>query len=219
MKMMAYSAALWYNVREAMARWRHKGENTMFFDKALVREKLLAWEEILHEYSLPEWEEFPSLPLYMDQVIYLLNQYLSLLPAEHTPDRLVTPAMINNYVKLKIIPAPVKKRYGRVHLAYLVIVCLLKQTLNTNEIRKVLPLELSEPQVQDLYAAFVRTFRETKEDYREQVRHIAQPVFAQDGPPVTHLIFQVAAAANLSKMLSEQSILLRGEDAAPAENP
>ena len=116
----------------------------MLFDKALVREKLLEWEETLLSYSLPEWDAFPTLPLYMDQVIFLLNQYLSPLPQEEA-ERQVTPAMINNYVKLKIIPAPVKKRYGRVHLSYLIMVCVMKQTLNTGEIRRLLPAAASEP--------------------------------------------------------------------------
>ena len=67
-----------------------------------------AWEGMLMGGSLPAWEDFPALPLYMDQVIYLMNRYLPpLLPGE-PEEQAVTPAMINNYVKLKIIPAPVK---------------------------------------------------------------------------------------------------------------
>ena len=62
---------------------------------------------------------------------YLLNQYLTLLP-EQAGEKQVTPAMINNYVKLKIIPPPVKKRYNREHLAQLVILCVLKQVLSVS---------------------------------------------------------------------------------------
>ena len=183
------------------------------FDKTLVREKLLGWERLLRQYALPAWEEFPALPLYMDQVTYLLSQYLSLLPLEEEAERQVTPAMINNYVKLKIIPAPVKKRYGRVHLAYLVVVCILKQVLNTGEIKKLLPLTLQEEEVRALYSAFVDIFHQTSKEYAEHVRQISAPVFAQDATPVEHLIFRVAAAANVSKLLTEQLILLQGERA------
>lgn len=193
-----------------------KREMRMLFDKALVREKLLAWEEMLKGYALPGWDEFPTLPLYMDQVIYLLNQYLAMMPAEEGTDRQVTPAMINNYVKLKIVPAPVKKRYGRVHLAYLVVVCLLKQTLNTSDIRKLLPADLAEGEVRALYGAFVDIFRQASADYAANVRRVAEPVFRQEETPVAHLVFQVAAVANLSRLLAEQLILLRGD--APEEN-
>lgn len=179
------------------------------FDKALVREKMLGWEELLRQYALPSWEDFPALPLYMDQVIYLLNQYLTFLPLEDEAERQVTPAMINNYVKLKIIPAPIKKRYGRLHLAYLVVVCILKQTLNTSEIKKLIPLTLREDEVRSLYGAFVEIFHQTAIDYAGDVRQAAAPVFAQNSIPVEHLIFQVAAVANLSKRLTEQLILLQ----------
>ena len=91
-------------------------------EKTLVREKFKEWERLLEEYRLPEWEDLPALPLYMDQVIYLMNRYLSPLPRE-AEQKAVTPAMINNYVKLGIIPRPVKKRYSRVHLAFLIMVC------------------------------------------------------------------------------------------------
>ena len=38
--------------------------------------------------------------------------------------------MINNYVKLGMMSRPVKKRYSRAHLASLVMVCVLKQTIS-----------------------------------------------------------------------------------------
>lgn len=43
--------------------------------------------------------------------------------------------MINNYVKLKLIPKPDKKKYGREHLAYLVAITILKQVLTIPEVR------------------------------------------------------------------------------------
>ena len=176
-------------------------------EKSLVRGKLLEWEDALAEYALPEWEEFPGLPLYMDQVIYLLNQYLS-SRIDGEDEKLVTPAMINNYVKLRIIPRPDKKRYGRVHLAYLVIVCMLKQTLNSSEIRKVMPLTKDEDGVRAMYTEFVGTFREAKEHFRCEVRKTAEPILTSEGPPVTRLIFHAAAAANLSRLLTKQIIRL-----------
>ena len=181
------------------------------FDKALVREKLLGWEELLRGYSLPEWETFPSLPLYMDQVVYLLNRYLSPLPAEGE-ERLVTPAMINNYVKLKIIPAPVKKRYSREHLAYLVMVCVMKQTLNTADIRRLLPPNPDEETARATYAAFVGAFHGMKNYFAGEVRKASKPIWEENGAAVSQLIFEASAAANLSKLLAEQLILLGTEE-------
>ena len=188
----------------------------MLFDKALVREKLLHWERLVQSYRLPDWEELPTLPLYMDQVVYLLNQYLS-LPVSAGEDRIVTPAMINNYVKLKIIPAPVRKRYGRVHLAYLMMVCVMKQTLNTADIRKLLPGGPDEETARETYAAFMSAFHEMKESFAGEVRQAALPVLETDQIPVNRLVFKASAAANLSKLLAEQLILLGTEETKDAE--
>ena len=183
----------------------------MVFDKELVRGKLKEWESLLGGFSFPAWEDFPALPLYMDQVIYLLNEYLSLLPPAQEEERLVTPAMINNYVKLKIIPAPVKKRYGRVHLAYLVIVCALKQALNTSDIRRLMPADLPQDTVRDMYNGFVQIVEEAKQAYCDTVRAWATPVLQSSETPVAYLVFRAAVSANLAKLMSQQLILLRPE--------
>ena len=43
--------------------------------------------------------------------------------------------MVNNYVKLRLIPKPIKKRYNKVHLAYLIAISILKQVMTIEEIR------------------------------------------------------------------------------------
>lgn len=190
----------------------------MFFDKAMVRQKLQEWGKTLADYSLPGWEDFPALPLYMDQVIYLLNGYLSPVPVHPEEDPIVTPAMINNYVKLKIVPAPVKKRYDRLHLAYLVMVCVLKQTMNTGDIKRLLPADLPEDAVRSLYAAFVKTVDEIKGSFCESVRQAARPVLEKDGLPVTQLVFRCAVAGNLYKQAAVHLVSLQGQGEKPGES-
>ena len=179
----------------------------MVNDKALIRDKMIAWEEQLNSWSLPAWEDFPALPLYMDQVIYLLNGYLR-FPAEEEAENSVTPAMINNYVKLKIIPPPVKKRYGKLHLAYLMMVCALKQTVSTAEIRKIVPLGLDEAAARTLYEGFRAVFLREREAFRQAVRQAARPVLAGDNEPAAHLVFHAAAEASLYQMLAERLLNL-----------
>ena len=111
----------------------------MLYDKQQIASKLLHWEEFLHEFRLPVWDELPQIELYMDQVIVLLNEYLSYFVYEGNDEKLITAAMVNNYVKMKLVPAPVRKKYGRVHLAYLIMICTLKQTLSMAVVKKMLP--------------------------------------------------------------------------------
>ena len=78
----------------------------MFYNKSLIAAKLRRWEKYLNNYTLPKWDELPTIDLYMDQVIALLNQYLDFLPKDDVKDeKIVTPVAINNYVRMKIMPA------------------------------------------------------------------------------------------------------------------
>lgn len=79
----------------------------MQYDKSLVAHKLLRWDKFITDYHLPEWDSIPDFGLYMDQVIVLLEQYLSFIPTPAgAKEHIVTSATINNYVRLKIMPAP-----------------------------------------------------------------------------------------------------------------
>lgn len=70
--------------------------------KAALANKFDEWESYLGALKLPAWDELPTLELYMDQVVIILNDYLGMYAAGE--DKTVTQAMINNYVKQKLIP-------------------------------------------------------------------------------------------------------------------
>lgn len=190
----------------------------MMHDKALVTEKLRKWERFLQEYALPTWDMLPGIDLYMDQVIVLLTQYLNFLPREDGGENVTTPAMINNYVKMKVLPPPVKKRYSRVHLAYLIIVCMLKQTLGIAMVQQILPCDASEEKVHAVYDAFARMHKVVSTTFATQVRAAATPVLLSaepDDSAVGCLILQSAIAASLFKLLTEKLISLGADGAIP----
>lgn len=111
--------------------------------------------EKLSVHKLPRWEAFPDIELYMDQVVAVMEKALSLyIPCDSEENKIITPSIINNYVKLKVIPAPEKKRYSREHLAYLVMICILKQTLSISSIVKIIELQLSDKSIDKLYNEF-----------------------------------------------------------------
>lgn len=100
---------------------------------ASVTEEMLA-------YRCPRYQEFPKIPLYRDQVLDCLNGWLQPLCA--WPDQVpVTAAMINNYVKLKLVAPPVKKKYAPEQLAQLFCVLLLKQVFSISEIQSLLLIQ------------------------------------------------------------------------------
>lgn len=93
------------------------------------------------KHKIPYWEDLPEIDLYMDQVIALMDKYLSFHKTDENSG-VVTHSMINNYVKLGIMPAPVKKKYSREHIAYLIMICTLKQCLPISEIKHLINLRV-----------------------------------------------------------------------------
>lgn len=89
--------------------------------------------EEIRAYHFPRWKEWPGIELYMDQVISLLEDNLSIF-YEDLSVKPVTSTMINNYVKQKIIVPSKNKKYQRDHLAYLYILFLLKPVLSLTDI-------------------------------------------------------------------------------------
>lgn len=164
------------------------------------------WNQKIADFKLPDWEELPVFELYMDQVIKLLNGYLDIYSKASKDHKGITQSMINNYVKLKIIPSPEKKKYSRVHLAYLIIVCILKQTLSISTIQNIIPLGLNEDQVKNIYTSFVKNQRKAYEYVSDNVSKVANNILInEDGAPdrINDIIMQVANSANIFKMLSE----------------
>jgi hypothetical protein len=82
--------------------------------------------------------EMPRIELYLDQVLSLVSTELSFMCV--TSDKLVTGSMVNNYVKQRIVPAPVRKRYTRRHLATLLFVCAFKRVLSIAQIGQLFML-------------------------------------------------------------------------------
>lgn len=97
--------------------------------------------------TLPSWQELPDIELYMDQLTGLVNRYLG----NTAKDRMLTPSMVNNYVKMKVMPAPVKKKYSRTHLMYLIVICILKQVMPLSDVDTVLRDGLDQESPEEFY--------------------------------------------------------------------
>ena len=189
----------------------------MQYDKSLVAHKLLRWDKFITDYHLPEWDSIPDFGLYMDQVIVLLEQYLSFIPTPAgAKEHIVTSATINNYVRLKIMPAPVKRKYHRVHIAYLVMILTMKQSLSISDVQKVIPpMDSSEDEVLSVYEYYSEKFRRLALFFNQQVQSAAEGVRSTEQSSdnaVELLVIESALIAGFSKILAEKLIRLCGAD-------
>lgn len=170
-------------------------------DDEELKKRMAAWLEGLTA-DLPGWEDLPGLGLYMDQVILLLSHYLRPL-YQNEDDKSITASIINNYVRLKLLPPPVKKKYSRVHIAYLIVICALKQSLSISCIQQILPTEQGEDATREMYEDFLR-------QYREAAAYLRRSLIGGDLPVGRALVSSAAVFSTLSKGLT--CALLRVDD-------
>jgi DNA-binding transcriptional MerR regulator len=117
-----------------------------------LNRQISEWCTHMLEYRIPRWNELPEIELYMDQVIALMEKYLGVFYDDE--NKTITPSMINNYVKLGLIPAPVKKKYSKIHLAYILIICILKQVIPINAITRMIDHQMSKHTIEEAYDRF-----------------------------------------------------------------
>jgi DNA-binding transcriptional MerR regulator len=162
----------------------------------LLQDDLKQWAQQVQSYRLPRYDELPAIDLYMDQVVAILEDCLRLFLRDAQEKR-ITPAMINNYVKLKVLPPPVKKRYTRDHLCQLILICLLKQVLSLPEIQRLLSAQLESKDVRTMYDGFCTT------QERSIASVLGRAVTQADGD-LSDMALRIAAEANVGKMIAEK---------------
>lgn len=110
-------------------------------------------QEMITKIHIPRWNELPEIDLYLDQVVNYIEKYLGQYNV-NKEDKVITKTMINNYVKQGIIPAPEKKKYNKVHIAYLLVTCILKQVYSINDIGKLISLTIQNYDTSKAYNRF-----------------------------------------------------------------
>ena len=169
-----------------------------------INNSVAAWSAGLAAQRLPRWDELPDIDLYLVQVLTLLDKYLGPFLPENGGHAL-TASMINNYVKLRIVPAPVKKRYGRVQLAYLLVIGLLKQVLPIPDVKTLLESQFEGGAEKRGFAKAFDCFCTLQETaFADMARQAAQLETAAGTRPA--LAMEMAVRANASKTLAEKLI-------------
>ena len=159
-------------------------------------ESLPQWAQEVRAYRIPRYDELPAIDLYMDQVVAILEDCLRLFLRDEKDQR-ITPAMINNYVKQKVLPPPVKKRYTRDHLCQLLLICLLKQVLSLPEIRRLLDAQLATRDVRALYDGFCAA-------QEAAVSAALERAAVQTGGDLSDMALRVSVEGGVARMLAEK---------------
>lgn len=120
----------------------------------------------LKRFKKINWSDIPDFGLYSDQVVdFIDNELISFFPDVLS----LSPSMINNYVKNGILPKPIKKKYYREHIAYLMIVIILKQTIPIAEIKEGIDLQMK---IMDTEAGFNEFMKILENAYNKIIESI-----------------------------------------------
>lgn len=190
----------------------------MSYNDELVAKKLRRWEKYINNYTLPAWDDIPDFGVYMEQVIVLLNQYLSYIPEALKEEQFITPPTINNYVRKNVMPEPRKKMYYREHIAYLIIIITLKQSLSLSLISKIIPSDLPVSEVKKIYDEYVERHRKAAAYFTKQIIGLSAYLLDTDKTNIDpddeslkkpeELIITSAITSCFSRLLAEKLLLL-----------
>lgn len=114
--------------------------------------------EHIRTLHLPRYDELPAIDLYMDQVLTYIEDHLR--PLISPQEKLLTSSMVNNYVKQHVLPTPLRKRYTRDHIAYLIAICLFKRTFSIGDIQQLLSTQSSTHTLERAYDFFCTAMEE-----------------------------------------------------------
>jgi len=145
----------------------------------------------LDTFKLDSWDQLPVMPIYMDQLLQLVNQMLAPLniPA-------VTKTMVNSYVKQHFFSRPVGRQYNRNQIVAVLVVTILKRDFPLGTISQAILAIRESRLIEKRYAEFATTFEQA-------LRH--QPVTVSTTEQTTRAI-QCAAQTVAYHLLTEQAL-------------
>lgn len=117
--------------------------------------------ENIETFHLPRWDQLPNIDLYMDQILTYIEDSLGRYIILDENEKLITKTMINNYVKQDVIKPPINKKYNKLHLAELFVICILKEIYSINDIKKLIELALKTSTPENVYNKFCNVFEKT----------------------------------------------------------
>jgi len=166
------------------------------FVGGIEMEELKQLKEKLANERPVEWNEFPDIGLYKDQVLsYMKRQVINF-----DENNQITSAMINNYIKDNLLPRTDGKKYSREHLAGLTEICILKQVLSVRDTGLLMKQELQNSSPREFYTKF-------KEILDSELTKTAESINAElDMGALSDMALRLAVVSYCNKLASERLI-------------
>lgn len=115
--------------------------------------------------------------------------------------------MVNNYVKMGVMPAPVKKKYSRTHIAHLIVICILKSAIPIDSIRRYIKDELLFESEEKFYDHFCDLYGQINSSVSESAVKIPE-AFKQPEEMLKHTVLYFALRAQAEQALASEALEL-----------
>ena len=166
---------------------------------------------------ISDLSSFPSLNLYMDQVLEILSQNSIFLAKEEK----LTSAMVNNYIKEGLLPRAKGKKYSKQHVALLTIISRLKQILSVKEISSLMVLFGKEEVPQEKREAlYDNIYFKFKSILNKETEAVQKKLTQADDKDINFLILDLAISSYVQKIVCElvlKNALIAKEEEKKAE--
>ena len=87
-------------------------------------------------FALPRYAQLPSMGLYLDQTVQYVNSHFRTFPGME-----LTGSMVSNYVKKGLITHPVRKKYTRDQVGYLIYIVVVKNVLSMENLQLLVRIQ------------------------------------------------------------------------------
>jgi hypothetical protein len=158
----------------------------------------------LNSYKTESWSQFPSIDLYMDQVVTYLERLLTIFGDKVDKNKVITSSMVNNYVKEGYLKRPVNKKYDKVHLVTLYIMSMLKPILPIPLIANSLKNFDNEQEYQKFFEELAKLQDEAFNKVSQNLHTVLEQISEEDYKASLRLFaLQLTSEANARRIAAE----------------
>ena len=167
--------------------------------------ELYEYAKALANVKLIRWQDMPEFSIYSDQLLQLVRDELSFM--SFNGDVLVTKSMVNNYVKWGMMPKPVKKKYDKLQIVYVLVITILKPIMPIMKIKEGIQLQTLIEGHENAYNSFCCAFEESlREVFVPVIEQRHTYAFKERNITADKLAISSITLALSSKLLTEKII-------------